>query len=157
MASIIKHTAFEPLLTGPLLWILTRGPSDTRDKLLSAVASLPFRVETPTLITALKWLVALGVAGKVNSWLNKFALNNWKVDTGAKPWDMPNEVAAITGGSGGIGSEVIKKLAPTGMKIAIMDLQPPSGELKGRRFRLRFSSVVNCLSLGPSTDWLPWS
>ena len=111
--------------------MLTRGSPELRQRVLSPLASLPFNVDVPTLITALKWLFALGLFGRINSWLNKLALNNWKFSDGGKAWDMPNEVAAITGGSGGIGSEVIKKLAPTGMKIAIMDLQPPSGELKG--------------------------
>ena len=31
----------------------------------------------------------------------------------------------ITGGSGGIATELIKRLAPTGMGIAVLDLQEP--------------------------------
>lgn len=130
MATIIKHTAFEPVLTGPLLWVLTRGNADLRDRVLRPLASLPFRVETGTLVTTLKWLFALGCVRYLNTFMNRFALNKWKIGSaGGRPWNMPQEVAVITGGSGGIATEMIKKLAPTGMHIAVLDLQPPPAEV----------------------------
>lgn len=129
MAALVKYTAFEPLLTGPLLWVLTRGSPDLRARVLRPLASLPFKVEAGTLVTTLKWLFALGVVGRVNNWLNKWALNNWQFGQQGRPWIWKDEICVVTGGSGGIASEMIKKLAPTGMKIAVLDLAPPGPAL----------------------------
>ena len=131
MATIIKYTALEPILTGPLLWVLTRGSPDLRDRVLRPLASLPFKVESGTVVKSLKWLFALGLVRYFNNFMNGFALNKWKIGSaGGAPWDMPREIAVVTGGSGGIATEMIKKLAPTGMRVAILDLQPPPAGLK---------------------------
>ncbi|KAJ9480376.1 putative oxidoreductase [Pseudozyma hubeiensis] len=43
-----------------------------------------------------------------------------------RAWSNPSrEVAVITGGSGGIGIEVVTRLAARGVKVAILDLVPP--------------------------------
>nr|CDI53334.1 short-chain dehydrogenase reductase [Melanopsichium pennsylvanicum 4] len=43
-----------------------------------------------------------------------------------KAWsNTTREVAVITGGSGGIGIEVVKRLSARGVKVAILDLVPP--------------------------------
>ena len=138
MASIITRTAFEQCVTGPLLWVLTRASPELRERILRPLSSLPFDIEKnlPTIVTTLKWLFALGILGRVNSWLTKFALNNWKVNDGGKPWNWPTEIAVVTGGSGGIGSLVVKKLAERGVRVAIMDPSPPPASLKGCTFTL---------------------
>lgn len=137
MASIIKHTAFQPLLTGPLLYVLTRGSPELRARLIKPLSSLPFNVESEGFVKALKWLFALGLFSKVNGFLTNLAQNCWTTgNSGGKAWDWPNEVMAVTGGSGGLGSEVIQICAKTGMKVAIMDVSPPGAALKQCTFSL---------------------
>lgn len=137
MASIIKHTAFQPLITGPLLYILTRGSPELRARLLEPLASLPFSLESAGFIKGLKWAFALGLFTRVNGWLNQFARNCWSTgNSGGKAWDWPNEVMAVTGGSGGLGSVAISICAKTGMKVAIMDVAPPGENLKACKEKL---------------------
>lgn len=134
MATILKHTAFQPLFTGPLLYVLTRGSPELRARLLEPLSSLPFNLESPGFIKALKWAFGLGLFSRVNGFLNQWAQNCWSLgDSGGKPWDWPNEIMAVTGGSGGLGSECISICAKTGMKIAIMDVSPPGPKLQARR------------------------
>jgi NAD(P)-dependent dehydrogenase (short-subunit alcohol dehydrogenase family) len=53
-----------------------------------------------------------------------------------KAWSNPSrEVAVITGGSGGIGMEVVKRLAAKGVKVAIFDLSPPKDSLLSKTVR----------------------
>lgn len=132
MASIISNTAFQPLLTGPLLYVLTKGSPQARDTILQYASSLPFDITSETSIKTIKWLFALGLFGKINGFLNRLALNNWTFgNSGGKAWDWPNEIMAVTGGSGGLGSEVIQRCAKTGMRVAIMDVSPPGANLQG--------------------------
>ena len=129
MAAIVKYTALEPLFTGPLLYALTRGSPDLKNRILELVARLPIKIETTTLVTTLKWLFALGALGRANNLLNRWATNRWRLNTGGAPWVWNQEICVITGGSGGIGSELVKKLAATCMKGGIIDFQQPPQSL----------------------------
>ena len=89
MAALIKYTALEPLVTGPLLWVLTRGSADLRARVLRPLGSLPYYQLSPTtLVRALKWLFALGVAARLNRLLNGLALNKWTVNDGGRPYNL---------------------------------------------------------------------
>ncbi len=58
--------------------------------------------------------------------LRKFSQRRKRI-AARKRWANPSkEVAVITGGSGGIGIEVVKRLSAKGVKVAILDLVPPS-------------------------------
>lgn len=135
MASVLSNTLFQPIFTGPLLWALTRGSPEIRDRILRPLAQLPFKLEEGTLVTGLKWLFALGVVGKINGFLNRWALNKWLLSDKGAAFNPPREIAVITGGSGGIAVEIIKNLAPTGMKIAILDISPPPASIKDCMFQ----------------------
>lgn len=144
MAALIKYTALEPFVTGPLLWVLTRGSPDLRARILRPLASLPYHINPTTLVKTLKWLFALGVASRLNQLLNNFALNKWTINDGGRPYNWPEEICVITGGSGGIGSELARKLADKGIRIAIMDLQPPPAPLKSRKHaQATFDTCLN--------------
>ena len=148
MAFIFKQTALQPALTGALLLVLTRGSPELRQRLVDRpISKFPwphflsrFKVSEGTVVTSLKWLFALGLARVFHNWLNKKALNKGQSgNAGGKEWVWPKEIAVVTGGSGGIGSEMIKKLAPTGMNIAIVDIVGPGAELQSSKSSLGYS------------------
>jgi len=126
---LVKSTALNPLITGALLYSLTRAPPEIKTRALEALAALPYKVETQTVITTLKWLFGLGSAGLINSILNRFAHNHWTLSTGAAPWVWDQELCVMTGGSGGLGQIVTRHLIKKGVRVAILDVQPPPQDL----------------------------
>ena len=46
--------------------------------------------------------------------------------TRAESWDPRKELVLITGGSGGIGASVAKRLAKDGARVVILDILPLS-------------------------------
>ena len=72
----------------------------------------------------LKILVYLGIARLLNAYLSRGAQNNW---TSAQ-YEWEKEVAVITGGSDGIGKHIALLLAEKGVKIASLDIRPPTYE-----------------------------
>ncbi|KAL9060770.1 MAG: hypothetical protein Q9162_000474 [Coniocarpon cinnabarinum] len=133
MAGLLRNTLFNPLLTGPLLLALTRGSPETRTRILDTVGKVPYAPNEALLIRSLKYLLAFGLVSQLNRFLTRLALNKWQLRDTTPPFDPKNEVCVITGGSGGIGSEIVRNLARTGMRIAIMDLTPPPADLKAYR------------------------
>ncbi|KAF2036262.1 NAD(P)-binding protein [Setomelanomma holmii] len=123
MASTVLSKAnsalHEPLVTGALLYILTRGPLHIRERLLR-----PFQTNLlakngaariATLITILKVLTAVGVVRRINGALNSLAWNNWRLfgRPGApfKFGPRKEELIIITGGSSGFGYEMVKSFS----------------------------------------------
>jgi len=144
--ALTKYIANEPLITGPLLWALTRGPADLRERLLS-----PLRNNTPSrlkshlgatsdvrvakIVTLLKVLFALGVVKRANQALNKLAMNAWYLP-GMKPmarwrWDGTSEVVVITGGCSGFGYEMVKEFAGKA-SVVVIDVSDLPAELEKR-------------------------
>lgn len=139
-----RYIASEPLLTGPLLWALTRGPVELRERLLSPVRNnTPDRlknyigatsdVRLAKIIALLKVLFALGVVDRANKALNSLALNGWYLP-GMKPmsrwrWDGKTEVVLITGGCSGFGYEMVKQFAGKA-KVVVVDVQELPSELE---------------------------
>ena len=134
MSGLVRHTLLNPLVTAPLLIALTRGSPELRQRILGAFAKLPRGGPSePSLLKALKYLLAFGLLGSFNRFMNRLALNKWQFRETTPPFNAKEEVCAITGGSGGIGSEIIRNLARTGMRIAILDVVPPPNDLKAYR------------------------
>ncbi|KAF2238231.1 dehydrogenase/reductase SDR family member 8 precursor [Viridothelium virens] len=116
----IRKRAFSPVVTGSLLYILTRGPESLRRPLVNILSS-PANVERAK--SVLKWLFALGLLGRLNSWLNSWAENGWQLYGDKKRWNWNKEIAVITGGSNGIGAGVVKGLAAKGIKCVVLDVE----------------------------------
>ncbi|OCK77298.1 dehydrogenase/reductase SDR family member 8 precursor [Lepidopterella palustris CBS 459.81] len=126
----VPGTALNPVITGALLWAITKGPPSLKARLLRPFASLPYDGRPAGLIKTLKWLFALGLVVRINRVLNHTALNSWRLRSEKKRWDWNNEVAVVTGGSSGIGELVVKGLMKKGVKVAVLDVQPLPDSLK---------------------------
>lgn len=136
LARVTQQLAYEPLLTGPLLYILTRGPEHVRQRLLQ-----PFQANLlakdgaarlDSAIKILKVMLFLGVLKRANQTLNQIALNGWYLP-GMKPmakwkWDGKTEVVVITGGCSGFGYEMVKGFAGKA-KVIVLDIQDLPPEL----------------------------
>ncbi|KAK6348595.1 hypothetical protein TWF718_006383 [Orbilia javanica] len=72
-----------------------------------------------TLFKILRKFVLWGLLYKINNRLNWGFMNNWVTD---KSWVWSNEVALVTGGSGGIGGLVVQGLAEKGIKVVVLDV-----------------------------------
>lgn len=130
VVSGITKAASEPILTGALLYVLTRGPPTLRARLLAPFQStLPVFSNTPKgvarltkLITALKILTAAGILRRANQALNRLAWNNWSFGRSGAEWEFgprKKEVVLITGGSSGFGYEMVKSFSKHARVIAI--------------------------------------
>lgn len=76
---------------------------------------------TPLLTPIALWILA-GVVLRFNAWLTRRALNNGVSDT----YDWDREIVVVTGGAGGIGGEIVQRLATKGTKVAVLDVLPLS-------------------------------
>ncbi|KAL2835607.1 hypothetical protein BJY01DRAFT_69280 [Aspergillus pseudoustus] len=113
VGKLLQKTVLSPWKTLPLL-LLAHYTSKGRDLAL----------QNPKAFRALKVLATLAVLRRVNAFLNQRALNNGVADT----YDWNREVVVLTGGSNGIGRQTAKLLGNKGVKVAILDIAPPSQE-----------------------------
>ncbi|KAF2789592.1 dehydrogenase/reductase SDR family member 8 precursor [Melanomma pulvis-pyrius CBS 109.77] len=127
----ISHIALNPVLTGSLLWVLTKGPPQLRARLYSRFASLRDPQRHNQIVKALKWLLTIGLTTNINKQLNKLALNSWRVKSEKSRWNWSQEIAVVTGGCSGIGELVVKRLARKGVKVAVLDIQQLPVGLQG--------------------------
>ncbi|KAI0868351.1 NAD(P)-binding protein [Hypoxylon argillaceum] len=117
-----------PLFSGPLLLAVVYAPDAVREFLLdfaNRVPGLPApsrNFDFATTTTVLRVLFGLSVASSLNGTLNTMATNSWRVKP-SEGWDWPKEIAVVTGGSGGIGRQIVQKLAALGVRVAVLDLQ----------------------------------
>jgi all-trans-retinol dehydrogenase (NAD+) len=102
-----------------LLYILTLGPDRLRDPAIRLLAGRNISITNAKEI--LKKLLKIGLFLEGNNLLNIWAKNNWRISNKEK-WNWPNEVAVVTGGSGGIGVLVVEGLAKKGVKVAVLDV-----------------------------------
>lgn len=128
VSSTVTHVALNPLVTGTLLWVLTKGPPRARNALINAVSALRSPQTLARATRLLKWLFGLGVVRAINRKLNDLALNAYRINNEKKRWKWNEEIAVVTGGCSGIGLVLVKRLLRKGIKVAILDIQqlPPT-------------------------------
>lgn len=106
MASLL----LEPAITGPLLLALTTGPASIRGHVERYarewnVGGISAGILTVArLVTALKWLTALGLVSRANQLFNAYARNHWRWSRQGRAWEFGverREVAVVTGGCSG--------------------------------------------------------
>ncbi|KAF2878443.1 hypothetical protein BDV95DRAFT_614010 [Massariosphaeria phaeospora] len=127
----VSHIALNPLVTAPLLWVLTQGPPEVRARLFSQFASLRDPRRLTQIVKALKWLLALSLVRTINAQLNRLALNAWRLKSEKGRWTWDQEVAVVTGGCSGFGERVCKRLINKGVTVAILDIQQLPLSLQG--------------------------
>ncbi|KAK5081746.1 hypothetical protein LTR05_007882 [Lithohypha guttulata] len=136
--TLLQATANEPLITGPLLYILTRGSADIRQRLLNLpyVRKLFERNGGERLalaIKTLKVLFVLGVIKRLNQGLNRIALNGWQLpgtnNRARWNWDGRTETVVITGGCSGFGYEMVKGFARKA-KVIVIDVSELPAEFE---------------------------
>lgn len=88
----------------------------------AAAAYIPAQINTPTTRKAAGILAGLVVLRQLNGYLNRRALNN---NTPDPTWDWKNEIVLVTGGTSGIGEHMVRQFAERGIKVVVLDLNPP--------------------------------
>ena len=132
--TLLKYSAGNPVLTGSLLWLLTRAPAD-----LQARALGPLRARGLTnnhisrVVRLLKYLLVIGAASTLNEYLNKLALNYWHLRRPGAPWKFgdatKSELVVVTGGCSGFGYEMVKSFA-TKARVIVIDISDLPAEFE---------------------------
>lgn len=125
------------LASATALFLLIRSSPSTQRTILEYLQKLPFTIAPSSLITGLKWLLALSLTKYVSSTLSGIALNNWKVFADTSRWNWSEEIAVVTGGCSGIGEEITKALAAKGVKVVVLDMAPLPDRLKNGTCTMR--------------------
>jgi all-trans-retinol dehydrogenase (NAD+) len=116
---LFQNTALNPVVT-LLLLLFAAYTSKGRELALTS----------GTLLKRVKVLFYIGLYRWANLFLNWGVMNNWQSDQ----YDWAKEIVVVTGGSGGIGSFIVKLLAERGIKVAVLDVMPLAFE--ARKVRL---------------------
>lgn len=106
---LIKKTLLNPALTLPILLWAKYTHSGQQYASSHGRALRAFHI-----------VVYWGVLRWLNNFLNRRALSNGVIDQ----YDWSKEIVVATGGSDGIGKEVVKMLAASDIKVAVLDVQP---------------------------------
>jgi all-trans-retinol dehydrogenase (NAD+) len=121
----IRLTVLQPVLTGSILLLLYRYPTFAAKWLSPSTSKL---LQSPRVLTGLSVAFGVGLIRKINNALSRLVLNNFTTD---KTWDWSKEIVVITGGSGGIGSLVVRMLAEKNIQVIILDIAPPKTPITG--------------------------
>jgi all-trans-retinol dehydrogenase (NAD+) len=140
-SSTVKGALNEPLLTGALLYLLTRGPVHIRERLLqpfqSTLLAKNGAARLASLVTILKVLTGMGVLRKINAALNSLAWNNWQLfGRPGAPFKFgpgKEELVIITGGSSGFGYEMVKGFYKHA-RVVVLDISAFPPELARCKF-----------------------
>ena len=87
-------------------------------------------------------VLALGVLRSINNSLTQWTMNNW---TSNERWQPSRELILLTGGSSGIGKQVMEDLARTGVRVIILDINEPDFKLPANVYfyRVDITSSAN--------------
>ncbi|KAI0394503.1 hypothetical protein F5Y17DRAFT_427590 [Xylariaceae sp. FL0594] len=128
----MRDIFLSPVVTAPLFFAATYAPNAVRQLILTIASKAPIsslqrlspEFDMSPLTDALRVVFVLSVVRALNKTLNRLAANSWRL-TRAKGWDWPTEVAVVTGGSSGIGKDIVEGLVALGVRgVAVLDVQP---------------------------------
>ncbi|KAJ0327668.1 hypothetical protein COL5a_005638 [Colletotrichum fioriniae] len=92
------------------------------------ILKLVFRRGWPRFVLAL--LFGLAALRKTNSLLSEATLNNFTQDK----YDWRRDLVVVTGGSGGLGDKLVRKLAKNCIKVISLDVVPPRTPLPSNAY-----------------------
>ncbi|KAH7135712.1 hypothetical protein B0J11DRAFT_167651 [Dendryphion nanum] len=87
-------------------------------------------------LTLIRCFSGVFLVHQVNALLNRWAENRWMWKYDGSSWVWEDEIAVVTGGSGGIGAAVVEKLLSYGITVAVLDVEPLSDELQNNATNL---------------------
>ncbi|OJJ62994.1 hypothetical protein ASPSYDRAFT_145808 [Aspergillus sydowii CBS 593.65] len=108
----LRKSIFHPLFTLPCLHLAGR---------FSSLAPYEKLVQITAVASILLWL---------NDWLSTKSRNNWVTDD---TWDWKKELVVVTGGSGGIGAGIARRLAALGSRVVVLDIIPLTYQPENKR------------------------
>lgn len=134
------HIALEPVATGLLLYGLIKAPADIRARLLRPLHDRGISaIHLYSLVTPLKYLLALGVVRRVHHALSRLADNYWHLRQQGEPWkfgdEKLSELVLITGGCSGFGALMTKGFVGKA-RVVILDIQDVPDDLAQREWDL---------------------
>ncbi|KAF2754955.1 NAD(P)-binding protein [Pseudovirgaria hyperparasitica] len=120
ITSAAKNIILNPVLTGPLLWLLTKAPVGYRSSFIDILGPLMNTANSTRFVNHLKIAFALGIIRGLNWAFNLWALAKWS--TKKTNWVWNEEIAIVTGGCRGIGMLIVDGLVTRGVKVVILDV-----------------------------------
>ncbi|KAG4269335.1 hypothetical protein FPRO04_12024 [Fusarium proliferatum] len=87
--------------------------------------------KNPKVQVAAGVLLVLKSLGNLNAWYTKRKVNNHVSDPS---WDWGREIVVVTGGSNGIGAAIVSRFAENGVKVLILDRNPPATKLAANTY-----------------------
>jgi all-trans-retinol dehydrogenase (NAD+) len=124
LSAPLRLALFDPRVTGPLLVALLYYPEKLRELLPERVHLL---ITSRAVIRTLSVLLGLSILRGVNGKLSQWSANNWKKDA---KFVKSQELILISGGTSGIGKLMAEEFARRGVKVVILDLNPPKAALR---------------------------
>jgi all-trans-retinol dehydrogenase (NAD+) len=122
MAALIKYTLFNPVITGPLLYIFTIAPEGIQQPILQALNTYVSDLALGRTVTVLKWLFALGLFTTLNSFFSELAQNNFRWKSEKYRYDWPKEIAVVTGAGSGFGRLISEGFSSHGIRVMALDI-----------------------------------
>jgi len=118
----VKTTLGDPRLSGPVLLALLLYPQHLKSILPARLSWL-----SSSLTRTFGFFFGLGVVKLLSAKLSQWGLNNYRPDAAFVAGD---ELVLITGGTSGIGLLTAREFAERGVKVVVVDLQPPKEALR---------------------------
>lgn len=123
----VRATLLHPLFIGSLTYLLFMKP-----ELFGTISPLATKKAT---ILSFGCLFGIGLVYRLSSWLSQWSLNNFVRD---KTWDWSKEIVLITGGSSGIGAEIVSRFAHLKIKTIVLDVVAPDSSALGKFLPMLF-------------------
>jgi len=120
--SPLRSILLQPLIPAVLLAAIVRYPQQAQEYLSQILTKDTVSINVASLRTVLTALLSIGVLYRANKYLEHLSLNNYVSD---KTWDWSREIVLVTGGSSGIGAEMVKQLTRRGITVVNLDIAPP--------------------------------
>lgn len=144
--TLARNIALDPIATGIVLFGLTKAPAHLRNQILAPLERGGFPIDRLySLVTPLKYLLALGVVRRLQQALHRLAENYYHITPQGEPWrfgdDKLSELVLITGGCSGFGALMTKGFVGHA-RVVIFDIKELPDDLRRRFYRVRFMNPL---------------